>query len=140
MSDVDPTIQSWLSEFLRAHAGVAGTVHRRRADALELCAAVNIPPKVIDVTRTIPRGRGMAGLAWERGRPVSTCNLADDQSGDVRPGAKAVAAKAAAALPVLASDGECIAVVGIAWNDERDLDDATLARLQQAAASVLIDR
>jgi hypothetical protein len=38
---------------------------------------------------------------------------------------KAVDAKAAAAIPVFDARGELRAVVGIAWNDERDLDDAT---------------
>lgn len=137
MVDSDPAVQSWLSTFLQTHAGAAGTVHLRRGDALELAAAINIPPKVVLVTRTIPHGRGMAGLAWERRRPVSTCNLATDTTGDVRPGAKAVDAKAAAALPVQDAAGEIVAVVGIAWNDERELDEVTLDTLGRAAASLV---
>jgi hypothetical protein len=97
---------------------------------------VRIPEKVIAVTRTIPRGRGMAGLAWERGKAVSTCNLTTDATGDVRPGAKAVDAKAAAAVPVFDARGELRGVVGIAWNDERDLDDTTLAALTEAVATL----
>src|SRR5690606_7161975 len=67
---------------------------------LELAACVRIPAPVIAATRTIPKGKGMAGLAWERDRPVQTCNLKTDSSGDVRPGARAVDAQAAVAIPV----------------------------------------
>lgn len=134
--ETDAEVGAWLEAFLTARGAVSGTVHRRSDAALELVAAVRIPDKVLAVTRTIPRGRGMAGLAWERGKPVSTCNLTTDTTGDVRPGAKAVDAKAAAALPVFDARGELRAVVGIAWNDERDLDDATLHALTDAAATL----
>lgn len=138
---MDEAATQWLEAFLTARGAVSGTVHRRRGgdageDALELVAAVRIPETVIAVTRTIPRGRGMAGLAWERGHAVSTCNLTTDTTGDVRPGAKAVDAKAAAAIPVFDARGELRAVVGIAWNDERDLDEATLATLTESAATL----
>src|SRR5690606_22691876 len=92
--------EGWLSKYVGAHGGVAGSVHRLEGGALVLKAAFNLPPPVIAATRTIPKGKGMAGLAWERGRPVTTCNLKTDETGDVRPGAKAVDAAAAVALPV----------------------------------------
>jgi L-methionine (R)-S-oxide reductase len=136
MAQLDLALQAWLERFLAANEGAAGTVHLRRGELLELAAAVNIPPKVAEVTATIAHGKGMAGLAWERGQPVSTCNLATDTTGDVRPGARAVDAKAAAALPVHDRHGELVAVVGIAWNDERDIDDDGLGQLARAAAGL----
>ncbi len=93
--------EAWLKAFLGRHGAVAGTVHVTLdddPDLLALRAAVNIPPKVQEVTARVPRGKGMAGLALERAQPVSTCNLQTDETGDVRPGAKAVAAQAAVAL------------------------------------------
>jgi L-methionine (R)-S-oxide reductase len=119
----DDVLDGWLRGFLGRHGAVSGTVHLVDGDHLTLAAAVNIPPKVQEVTSEIPMGKGMAGLAWQRGEPVATCNLQDDATGDVRPGAKAVGAKAAIAFPV----GEPVrAVVGVAWMDERDLDDAAV--------------
>jgi hypothetical protein len=130
----------WLQQFLDAHEGVAGTVHRRVGtgdDAmLHLAAAVNIPPKVREITARIPHGKGMAGLAWARDAPVQTCNLQDDRSGDVRPGAKAVDARGAVALPVHDDQGDLVAVVGIAYADARELDEPALAKLRTAAASL----
>jgi len=38
----------------------------------------SLPAPVVEKTRFIPRGKGMAGLAWERDRVVSTCNLKTD--------------------------------------------------------------
>ena len=116
----DDVLDGWLRRFLGRHGAVSGTVHVVAGDHLRLAAAVNIPPKVQEVTAEIPLGKGMAGLAWQRGEPVSTCNLQDDGSGDIRPGAKAVGARAAVAFPI----GEPVrAVVGAAWLEERDLDD-----------------
>jgi L-methionine (R)-S-oxide reductase len=137
MNDLVPDVQRWLEAFLREQGAVAGTVHTldRASDLLVLQAAVNIPPQVVEVTRRIPRGKGMAGLALERGRPVSTCNLQDDPSRDIRPGAKAVHAQAAVALPVPAG-AEVRAVVGIAFSDERTFTDEQLDALTRAASQV----
>src|SRR3954471_25040413 len=110
----DPELERWLRGFLDAHEGIAGTAHQRQADLLVLRAAINIPPPVRRATETIPRGKGMAGLAWERNRAVATCNLKTDATGDVRPGARAVDAQGAVAIPVRDEAGEVRAVVGIA--------------------------
>jgi L-methionine (R)-S-oxide reductase len=103
-----------------------------------LASHVNIPPPVVKVTDSIPRGKGMAGLAWERDEVVATCNLQSDPSGDVRPGAKAVGAQAAVAIPVRAPDGGLRAVVGIAFLGERDFSEEERKALE-AAASALPD-
>jgi len=88
------------------------------------------------VVAWVPNGKGMAGLALERKEPIQTCNLKDDSSGNVRPGAKAVNAQAAVALPV--SDGATgvRAVVGIAFPDEREFTKAELDDLTAAASTV----
>jgi hypothetical protein len=131
-----PKLESWLKDFLGAHGGIAGTVHEREGELLCLRAAVNIPPPVVKLTETIPKGKGMAGLAWERDKAVAVCNLKSDQSGDVRPGAKAVDAQAALAIPVRAAGGELRAVVGIAFLGEREFSDDELSRFETLASAV----
>jgi L-methionine (R)-S-oxide reductase len=121
---------------LTSHGGIAGTVHLLEGDLLRLASSVNIPPPVVKLTETIPKGKGMAGLAWERGTIVSTCNLKEDKSGDVRPGAKAVDAQAALAIPVHTPSGDLRAVVGIAFMGERDFSQEELAAFEAAAASL----
>ena len=86
-------IDAWLADFLKRNGGSSGTVHLYRDGGLRLAAASNIPEKVQQVVAWVPSGKGMAGLAFERRVPVQTCNLKEDASGAVKPGAKAVDAK-----------------------------------------------
>jgi L-methionine (R)-S-oxide reductase len=129
--------QSWLETFIRTHNGIAGSVHRRSGpDELALVATVNIPEPVKKVVATVPRGKGMAGLALERNAAISSCNIQSDSTGQVRPGARAVNAQAAVALPVQNPDGEVRAVVGIAFAGERTITDSELQELADAASSL----
>ena len=128
--------EQWLRSYIERNGGVAGTVHLRARDQLELAAAVNIPPNVAAVVREIPRGKGMAGLAWERDEPVHTCNLKSDTTGDVRPGAKAVDANAAVAIPIHDAAGALRGVVGIAYIGERDITEGELASLRREAEAL----
>ncbi|HET6334762.1 MAG TPA: GAF domain-containing protein [Polyangiales bacterium] len=138
MSEAANAIETWLRQWLTANGGVAGTVHSRQGDDLTLSAAVNIPPPVAAIVRVVPKGKGMAGLAFERDAPVSTCNLKTDTTGDVRPGAKAVDANAAVAIPIHDSSGQIRGVIGIAYMGERSMDDGELQRLaREAEASPL---
>lgn len=129
-----PDVQTRLDAFLDAHGAVAGTVHRRDDEVLVLVAQRNIPDRVVAVTRTIPHGKGMAGLAWARGVPVQTCDLKADRTGDVRPGARAVDAGAAVAIPVGAP---LRGVVGAAFPMTGDLPDDRIQELADAAEGVL---
>lgn len=129
--------QAWLEEFIRVHQGIAGSVHRRSGpDELALVATVNIPEPVREIVKHVPRGKGMAGLALERNAAISSCNIQADTSGQVRPGARAVNAQAAVALPVQHADGEVRAVVGIAFSSERTISDEELQLLTDAAATL----
>ena len=132
---LDETLGQWLQTFLARHGAIAGTVHVVKDDLLVIAAAHNIPPKVREVTARIPLGKGMAGLAWEHDKAISTCNLKEDATGAVKPGAKAVDAKAAVALPVHGGDG-VRAVVGLAWADERDLPDPLVDQIAREAESL----
>lgn len=126
----------WLQSLLDAHQAVAGTVHLREGDGLALAATVNIPEKVRQVVAWVPNGKGMAGLAMSRNEPVQTCNLQSDDSADVKPGAKAVDAQGAVAVPVRDPDGDVRAVVGLAWADTRQFDEADLVAFVRVASSL----
>jgi L-methionine (R)-S-oxide reductase len=130
------TTEAWLQTFLSDNGGIAGTVHLLAGDVLKLASSVNIPPPVVKVTAIIPKGKGMAGLAWERDEVVAICNLKSDDSGDVRPGAKAVDAQAALAIPVRSESGGLRAVVGIAFLGERDFSEQDLKAFESLAASL----
>lgn len=107
-----------LAKIVRAFACDTGTLHLVHADGLLHLAAIvgNFPPPVMDAIRTIPVGKGMAGLAAERRSPVTVCNLQSDSSGDVRPGARATGMEGAIAIPCFGGvDGrEVVGVLGVA--------------------------
>ncbi len=126
--------QSWLESFAVEHGAAAGTIHVQRGEDLELVAALNIPPPVLEAVRHVPHGKGMAGLAQVRRAPVQTCNLKEDDTGRIKPGAKAVDARAAVALPVLDGAGQVRAVVGIAFMTEGEIPADREHALMTAAA------
>jgi L-methionine (R)-S-oxide reductase len=116
--------RQWLESLIAELGGVAGTVHVQRGADLYLTAAHNIPPHVIAIVAHVPHGKGMAGMAQVKQEPVQTCNLQTDDTGTIKPGAKAVNAQAAIALPVLDTVGVVRAVVGIAWSHEAEIGAA----------------
>lgn len=131
-----PELERWLQDFVTERKGAAGTVHLFENGGLWLASAVNIPPPVQQAVAWVPSGKGMAGLALERGEPIQTCNLKEDNSGNVRPGAKAVNAQAAVALPVSDGSTGVRAVVGIAFAHEHEFTKAELDELTVAASTV----
>ena len=128
--------QDWLELFITEQGGVAGTVHVQRGEDLHLTAAHNIPPHVVAVVAHVPHGKGMAGLAQVKKAPVQTCNLQTDATGNIKPGAKAVNAQAAVALPVFDDAGAVRAVVGIAWSKEGEIGPQEEGALMKQAAAL----
>lgn len=128
--------QEWLESFIAEQGGIAGTVHVQRGEDLYLAAAHNIPPAVVAIVARVPHGKGMAGMAQVKRSPVQTCNLQTDETGNVKPGAKAVDAQAAIALPVLDGGGAVCAVVGIAWSREGEIGPAREQAMMELASSL----
>lgn len=120
-----------LQSLLAALRADSGTVHALGADgALHLRCAIGIPEPVRAIVAVVPVGKGMAGLAAERGCAVNSCNIQQDTTGDVRPGARATGLAGSVAVPVLAADGSVLGVVGVATRAERTFtadDEQTIA-------------
>ena len=128
--------QEWLESFIAQRGGIAGTVHVQRGEDLYLTAAHNIPPTVVAIVAHVPHGKGMAGMAQVKKSPVQTCNLQTDDTGNIKPGAKAVDAQTAVALPVLDREGAVCAVVGIAWSKEGEIGPAEEQAMMNLAAAL----
>ncbi len=136
MFDADQIHQRWLEALIAQLGAFAGTVHVQRGDDLYLTAAHNIPPNVIAIVAHVPHGKGMAGVAQVKRQPVQTCNLQSDETGNIKPGAKAVDAQAAIALPVLDETGAVRAVVGIAWTKEGEIGTDESDSMMKMAATL----
>lgn len=98
----------------------SGTIHLLGEDGvLHLRgASPGIPQVVLDKVKTVPVGKGMAGLAVARRQPVDACNIQTDTSGDVRPGARATGLQGSIVVPILRED-VAVGAIGIANFRER---------------------
>jgi len=108
----------------------SGTIHLLGDDGdLHLAAGGDeLPEQVLAVIRTIAVGKGMAGLAVERGEPVTTCNVQTDDSGDVRPGARLTGLQGAIVVPIL-REHEAVGALGVANREPRDFTATETALL-----------
>lgn len=110
-----------------------GTLHMLGDDGLLHLAAYapELPQQVLETIRTIPVGKGMAGLAVERAAPVDACNIQTDDSGDVRPGARLTGLKGAIVVPIL-DGGRPVGALGIGNVAERTFTPDEIDRLLEA--------
>ena len=125
-----------LALVLEHFAADSGTIHTRAGEFLELAAASpGMPDVVLEKIRTIPIGKGMAGLAAERRAPVDTCNLQTDTTGDVRPGAKATGLQGSICVPCFAGE-EVVGTLGIANHGEREFTPEETELLLEAGRRI----
>ncbi len=103
----------------------SGTIHMLGDDGvLHLKAAsAGIPQVVLDTIKDVPVGKGMAGLAVERKQPVNACNIQTDNTGDVRPGARATGLQGSVVVPMLRGE-DAVGALGVATRSERTFTDA----------------
>jgi L-methionine (R)-S-oxide reductase len=122
-----------LSLLVQAFKADTGTVHVLRDDGLLhlLAATDGLPEPVLATVAKIPVGKGMAGLAVERGRPVDACNIQTDASGDVRPGAKATGLSGAIVVPIFRGEAT-VGALGIGNRGERTFTAAETQDLIEA--------
>ena len=114
-----------------------GTIHRldEPAQLLHLVAHLGLPPQLIDIVKTIPVGKGIAGETVAKNRPVTICNLQTDTSGVARPAAKQTGVGGAVCVPVR-SGGKIVGAFGIGTMREHDYTAAEINALQDIANSV----
>jgi GAF domain-containing protein len=79
-----------------------GTIHTLNSEQqlLHLAAQSGLPPAMLDIIKTIPVGKGIAGETAARGAPVTLCNLQSDTSGVARPGARQTGVGGALCVPI----------------------------------------
>ena len=91
-----------------------GTIHILDSEKrlLHLASQVGLPPQILEVVKTIPVGKGIAGQVIAQNKPVSICNLQTDSSGVAKPGAKQTGVGGALCVPL--RDGEkTVGTIGI---------------------------
>jgi GAF domain-containing protein len=134
LAKADSPWENALSRILRYFGAETGTIHLLGDSGLLhlKTASAGIPLSVLELVRTIPVGKGMAGLAVERRSPVTVCNIQTDTSGDVRAGARATGLQGSIVVPIL-RNGAAIGALGIANRHERIFSEAEIELLLRVA-------
>lgn len=129
-TDLEKTLRDILAQF----RSETGTLHRldEPAQWLHLLAQVGLPPQLLEVVKTIPVGKGMAGETAAKNLPVTICNLQTDTGGVARPGAKQTGVGGALCVPVRRG-GKVIGTLGIGTVREHEYSAAEINALQDLA-------
>ena len=102
----DAALQESLRLILADFQSETGTIHWLDSEKqlLQLGAQVGLPPQMLDIVKTIPVGKGIAGQTVAQNKPVTICNLQTDTSGVAKPGAKQTGVGGALCVPMLATE------------------------------------
>lgn len=126
-----------LSTIISEFGCTTGTLHSfdKYSQHLLLMAQQGIPDFLLPKMSEIPLGKGMAGIAAERKKPVEMCNLQTDDTGVARPAAKETKVEGSIAVPMLL-DGELYGVLGIAKPVPYDFTNAESELLLEIGESI----
>jgi len=113
-ADREAALKHILERLLANFHSETGTIHLLDAEKqlLHLTAQIGLPPQMLDIVRTIPVGKGIAGQTVAQNKPVTICNLQTDTSGVAKPGARQTGVGGALCVP-LRKDEKIIGTLGI---------------------------
>src|ERR1039457_3890285 len=129
-SDWETMLRATLAQF----RSETGTIHRLDAQTqlLHLVAQIGLPPQLLEIIKTIPVGKGIAGETVAKNRPVTICNLQTDTSGVARPGAKQTGVGGALCVPIRSGE-KIVGTFGIGTVREHEYSAAEINSLQEIA-------
>ncbi len=133
-SDRTKGLEKALGQILSDFQSETGTIHWLDAEKqlLQLSAQVGLPPQMLDVIKTIPVGKGIAGQTVAQNKPVTICNLQTNTSGVAKPGAKQTGVGGALCVP-MNRDGKIIGTLGIGTRRQHEYTPEETQRLQEVA-------
>lgn len=126
-----------LDQILEHFGCTVGTVHSLNPESslLQLEGQRGIPEMLLPRVRSIPVGKGMAGLAAERQAPVQVCNLQTDTSGVAKPAAKETRMEGSISLPMMVDERVC-GVLGVAKPVAYEFREDEIELLLDIAATI----
>ena len=134
------SFEKLLRDTLARFRSETGTIHRldEETQLLHLVAHAGLPPQMIDIVKTIPVGKGIAGETVAKNRPVTICNLQTDTSGVAQPGAKQAGVGGAVCVPVRLGGymGKIVGTYGIGTMREYEYSAAEINALQDIANTI----
>lgn len=111
-----------------------GTIHRLDGEnqLLHLAAQVGLPPQMLEIVKTIPIGKGIAGQVIAENHPVTICNLQTDTSGVAKPGAKQTGVGGALCVPLRNGD-KIVETLGIGTARQHEYSPDEMRKLEDIA-------
>jgi len=110
----EAVLEETLRKILKHFRSETGTIHRldARKQLLQLVTQAGLPPPMLEIVKTIPVGKGIAGQVVARGGPVTLCNLQTDTGGVARPGARQTGVGGALCVPLRDRD-KIVGTIGV---------------------------
>jgi L-methionine (R)-S-oxide reductase len=107
-------LEKILRETLAKFNSETGTIHILESEKqlLHLAAQIGLPPQMLEIVKTIPVGKGIAGQVVAQNKPVTICNLQTDSSGGAKSGAKQTGVGGALCVPIRNGD-KTVGTLGI---------------------------
>lgn len=135
-----PNFDQLLRDTIAQFRSETGTIHRldEQTQLLHLVTQVGLPPQLMDVVKTIPVGKGIAGETVAKNRPVTICNLQTDTSGVAQPGAKQTGVGGAVCVPIRigGNTGKIVGTFGIGTQREHEYSATEINALQGIANAI----
>jgi signal transduction protein with GAF and PtsI domain len=132
--DRDAALKKFLETVLTDFQSQTGTIHLLDGEKqlLHLSAQAGLPPQMLDIVKTIPVGKGIAGQTAAQNKPITICNLQTDNSGVAKPGARQTGVGGALCVPIR-KDGKIIGTFGIGTMRQHEYTDEETRRLEEIA-------
>ena len=120
-SDRSLALDKAMDEILTKFRAQTGTLHLldEARGVLRLECQHGLPPHILELTKEIPIGKGIAGECAKTGEPVTMCNLQTDDSGVAKPAAKQTGVGGSLCVPLKRGD-KVVGTLGIGTKDERE--------------------
>jgi len=133
-------LEETLRAVLMAFHSETGTIHLLDGEKqlLHLTAQVGLPPQMLDLVKTIPVGKGIAGQTVAQNKSVTICNLQTDTSGVAKPGARQSGVGGALCVPIR-KDNKIVGTIGIGTMRTHEYTPEETQRLE-GVANLIADR
>lgn len=133
-SDQQVGLKNALERILSDFQSETGTIHLLDAEKrlLQLAAQIGLPPQMLEVVKTIPVGKGIAGQTVAQNKPVTICNLQSDTSGVAKSGAKQTGVGGALCVP-MRKDGNVVGAIGVGTVRPHEYTAEETLRLEKVA-------
>jgi len=131
-------LEKTLREVLQQFRSETGTIHAFDGEKqlLHLVAQVGLPPQMLEIVKTIPAGKGIAGQVVAQDKPVTICNLQTDTSGVAKPGAKQTGVGGALCVPIRNAANKLVGTLGIGTVRPHEYTAEETAKLEDIGRTI----